>query len=112
MCSWLYWSELDDSQSRVMRSNLNGSSVSMLTSQIQTPNGLHLNSVEQVLLVLDGVNGSLFSCPLNSSYNGTVYCAYYDKKTHVDELRSSQPHAAAIYISNHQFYKLLFTIHQ
>lgn len=72
MCrrSWLYWSELDAKQSTVKRSSLNGTDVSVLTSRIQTPNGLHLDVELQVLYVLDGVNGSLYSCPLNTSYSG------------------------------------------
>jgi sugar lactone lactonase YvrE len=83
MCRWLYWSELNGSRSRVMRSTLNGTSISMLTSQIQTPNGLHLDVFEEILFILDGVNGSLFSCSLSTSYEG-AYPLY--RRTVDDEL--------------------------
>lgn len=69
-------------QSRVMRSNLNGTSMTVITSQILTPNGLHLDISQGILFVLDGVNGSLFNCQQQTIHNGIncmlFFMTFYD----------------------------------
>jgi len=65
--SLLYWTEVNSVRSRVMRCRLNGSDVTTITTSIDSPNGLYLDSENRrsmSLYVLQGVNGSLFQCNL------------------------------------------------
>jgi len=70
--SWLYWTQVGGPDGLVMRSNLNGSAPSLVTSRIQTPNAIHVDNALQTLYVLDGVNGSLYSCQLTVAFRGNT----------------------------------------
>jgi len=64
----LYWTEVN--RSRVMRCQLNGSDVTTITTSIERPNGLYVDTETQSLYVLAGLTGTLVQCNLTTANYG------------------------------------------